>query len=61
MNGEGLTLKQMARVRFIDACRELREASANKDKARFVQASLAVHAAKGAVPRGLWPLAKVPA
>lgn len=55
----GMTLKQLARKEFFEALEAYRKARENptSDPPAFVLASVRLHAAKGGVPKSLWPLA----
>ena len=58
MATRGMTLKQAARARFLDACNRLRELRAARDFGpEFVRLSRLAHATKGDVPKRLWSLA----
>ena len=60
MNPTGMTIKEWWKHRFFKLIDEYREAKKNLDtpegKQAFVALSLAIHVAKGHVPKRLWSM-----
>jgi len=52
----GMTVKQMNRAAFYAALDQYKQALATGTSEEIVRASLRIHAAKGNVPKSLWPL-----
>lgn len=58
MNARGMTIKEWWRERFTRLCEEYRTCDPFQDATRFVALSVAIHAAKGHVPRRMWALTR---
>ena len=56
MNTTGMTVKEFALKHFYDLLEEYRTCDPFQDTTRFVALSVALHAAKGSVPKALWPM-----
>ncbi len=56
----GLTIKQWHREQFYALCEAYRTIDPITHPTDFIRLSVAIHAAKGHVPKSLWRLAKRP-
>lgn len=59
-NVTGMTMKAYRRRRFFDLCRAYKQVDPVREPELFIRLSLALHAAKGDVPRAFWRYARRP-